>query len=351
MLVAVGALVFVAGFFTAMLLKERGKGLFPSHPFPSAHTRTFTLPLNNPSAVSAKSAHHMRDQDLIFGVVVNGHARAYPRWIMLQYHVANDTIDNIPLLLSQCEVCSSASAFTPVLRGLPYESLTFMVCGKNHGTFSICDNQTISLWQPFTGVAFKGPLKGRRLSRIPVVTQSWKNWKSAHPNTDVILAAENLKQREHSEHKTPPGDPFIPYYFEADANLSDKRLAPNALVYGIYTAADKGFVVPLNSLKKFKVTRREVLGTRYVLVKYDNFAVAAFLAPENEAEYKVVKQKPFVLGDGHGGLWNEFGFSLPESKVRKNLSLADGRLTEWYEWISDCPQSEVIDAKSGLPIH
>ena len=136
--------------------------------------RTYGLPLNNPDAVSPAKAFHMRDEDPVYGVVYRGHARAYPRWLMISYHIANDTIDGSPLMLAQCEVCSSVSAFvpeTPVLNNIP---LVFTACGFHGGTFEMCDDYTHSRWQPFAGKAFRGPLKGvRLLNRIPVVIQTW----------------------------------------------------------------------------------------------------------------------------------------------------------------------------------
>ena len=39
-------------------------------------------PLDHPEYRSAPSATHMRDEDLVLGVVVSGRARAYPSWIL-----------------------------------------------------------------------------------------------------------------------------------------------------------------------------------------------------------------------------------------------------------------------------
>ena len=72
--------------------------------------RFYLLPLNNPSTVPAGMAFHMSEADLIAGIEVNGQRRAYPLWILVAYHVVNDTLDDSPVLLSHCEACSGASA-------------------------------------------------------------------------------------------------------------------------------------------------------------------------------------------------------------------------------------------------
>ncbi len=58
--------------------------------------RFFLLPLNNPGVAPASAASHMEADDLVFGVVVKGQPRAYPRWVMVAYHVVNDTINDVP---------------------------------------------------------------------------------------------------------------------------------------------------------------------------------------------------------------------------------------------------------------
>jgi len=75
------------------------KSLALSSPFP----RFIFLPLNNPGVVPVELANHMDDEDIVAGVVVNGKARAYPLWILVAYHVVNDTIyldpeDLLPLM-------------------------------------------------------------------------------------------------------------------------------------------------------------------------------------------------------------------------------------------------------------
>ena len=78
------------------------KSLALSSPFPMF----IFLPLNNPGVVPVELANHMDDKDIVVGVVVNGKARAYPLWILVAYHVVNDTICEAPVLLAHCEICS-----------------------------------------------------------------------------------------------------------------------------------------------------------------------------------------------------------------------------------------------------
>ena len=81
--------------------------------------RTYTLSLNNPDVVPVSSARHLRPDDVVVGIVVGRHARAYPWWVLSQYHVVNDTVNRVPVYVGLCEVCSGASAFLPVVNRNP----------------------------------------------------------------------------------------------------------------------------------------------------------------------------------------------------------------------------------------
>ena len=114
-----------------------------------AGRRFIYLPLNNPAVVPASMASFMEDDDIVAGVVVNEQPRAYPQWVLVAYHVVNDTIRETPLMLAHCEICSGTSAFDPIVDGLDGKSLSFQIHGIANGTFSVYDYQTHTVWSPY----------------------------------------------------------------------------------------------------------------------------------------------------------------------------------------------------------
>ncbi|MGB1055058.1 MAG: DUF3179 domain-containing (seleno)protein, partial [Limisphaerales bacterium] len=135
-----------------------------------AGNREYALPLNNPDTVSAEQATHLKESDLVIGLSIYGKARAYPWWIMSNFHVVNDTLQvgqqsQLPLMVAMCEQCSGSAAFIPTIPELEDRPLTFQICGVHNGTFEIADFQSQSKWHPFAGEATEGPLKGRRLTQ------------------------------------------------------------------------------------------------------------------------------------------------------------------------------------------
>lgn len=309
--------------------------------------RSFLLPLNNPSTVPAAMASHMEEDDVVAGLVVNGQARAYPQWILVAYHVVNDTINEAPVLLAHCEICSGTSAFQPVVDGFEGGSLTFGQYGPANGTFSVYDYQTKSVWSPFTGRTLQGELNPSRMKRIPLIVEHWGDWVKRFPETDVIFASRLLiEQREHGrgEHNQ-LGAEYIPDGFQRVANMGDERLARNALVFGIANVkGDRAMAFPLGSLKEEDPPLKyEFDGHQYLIKKIGEFGVVAFRLEEGQEgnTYHVVSQTPFRLGDDEGRVWDEFGKSLKEEAGSRQLQMADGYFTEWYEWVSSYPHSEI----------
>ena len=122
-------------------------------PFP----RFIFLPLNNPAVVPADMAPFMKDDDIVAGVVVEGQARAYPQWVLVAYHVVNDTIGESPLLLAHCEICSGTSAFDPMVEAFEGQNPEFSdsrYCQRHFQRLRLSDpDRVVSLHGPGHGGA------------------------------------------------------------------------------------------------------------------------------------------------------------------------------------------------------
>jgi len=60
---------------------------------------------------SADEATWLNDQDIVFGIVINGEARAYPRRIMEVREMVNDTLGGRDLGIPYCTLCGAAQAY------------------------------------------------------------------------------------------------------------------------------------------------------------------------------------------------------------------------------------------------
>lgn len=144
--------------------------------------------LTNPRLIPAAEANYLNDDDLVFGVSINGDVRAYPLRIMDWHEMFNDVIGGVPVSLAYCTLCGSGILFETTLNG---QSRPF-VFGSSGFLYRsnklMYDTSTNSLWNQFTGRPVVGPLTGSgiELRTRPVVISSWSDWQARHPTTRVL---------------------------------------------------------------------------------------------------------------------------------------------------------------------
>ena len=191
---------------------------------------------DNPQVSSAEEATWLKDEDIVFGIEVNGEYRAYPRRIMEVREMVNDTLGGRHLGIPYCTLCGSAQAYftdqlpegidRPVLRtsGLLIRSNKVMY-----------DIKTYSVFDTFLGHAVTGPLaeKKLQLKQATVVTTDWGTWKRDHPETTVLIEALALGRDPDFRNGRDADGPIFPI-----GNV-DPRLPVHEDVIGVITASGK----------------------------------------------------------------------------------------------------------------
>lgn len=145
--------------------------------------------VDNPTVTSAEDASWLRDNDVIFGIVLNGEARAYPLQIMEVREMVNDTLGGRDLGIPYCSLCGSAQAY--FTDGQPNDGARAIL--RTSGLLSrsnkvMFDLNTYSILDAFTGKALTGPLKKQELTlqQATVITSDWKSWRESYPQTTVL---------------------------------------------------------------------------------------------------------------------------------------------------------------------
>ncbi|WP_425404234.1 DUF3179 domain-containing (seleno)protein [Hwanghaeella sp.] len=191
---------------------------------------------DNPPVSSAAEATWLKDEDIVFGIAVNGEYRAYPRRIMEVREMVNDTLGGRHLGIPYCTLCGSAQAYftdrlpdgieRPVLRtsGLLIRSNKVMYDITSHSVFDT-----------FLGRAVTGPLweKGVRLEQASVVTSDWGSWRKAHPETTVLVEALALGRDFDFRNTRDADGPIFP------VGDVDPRLPVHEDVIGVITESGK----------------------------------------------------------------------------------------------------------------
>jgi hypothetical protein len=191
---------------------------------------------DNPKVSRAKEASWLRDEDIVFGIEVNGEFRAYPRRIMEVREMVNDTLGGRHLGIPYCTLCGAAQAYftdrvpsgvkRPILRtsGLLIRSNKVMY-----------DVETFSVFDTFKGHAVTGPLaaKNVQLKQASVVTTNWGTWKKAHPETTVLVEELALGRDFDFRNNRDANGPIFP------VGDVDPRLPVHEDIIGVITSSGK----------------------------------------------------------------------------------------------------------------
>ncbi len=191
-------------------------------------------PLDTPKMLTADEADYLADDDLVFGVEINGDARAYPLRIMGWHEMMNDEIGGVPIALAYCTLCAAAIAFETKAETRD-EPFIFSSSGLLYRSNKLMyDRQTKSLWNQFTGEPVSGELthSGLALKTHPIVTTSWAAWREAHPDT-TVLSQDTGWVRDYGS-----GVTYNEYFASPDlmfpSRIDDERLAKRKdYVFGI----------------------------------------------------------------------------------------------------------------------
>lgn len=143
--------------------------------------------LDNPKMILPDLADYLLPDESVFGIVVNGDARAYPLRIMDWHEMANDVIGGVPVSLAYCTLCGAAIAYDG--RASDGQIYTFGSSGLLLRSNKLMyDRQTNTLWNHLTGEPVMGKLADRDISLrlLPVVLTTWQEWYGQHPDTLVL---------------------------------------------------------------------------------------------------------------------------------------------------------------------
>jgi hypothetical protein len=211
-------------------------------------TRGCIPALDDPAVTSADNGSWYADDRVVFGVVVNGESRAYPKHQMEVHEMINDSIGGRRVGIPYCTLCGSAQAYftdsVPEGIDVPVLRTSGLLTRSNKVMY---DLNTFSIFDTFTGEAISGPLHdaGVVLEETTVVTSTWGDWKQAHPDT-TIVAFDGGIGRTYSLDPLGDRDADGPIFPIGDV---DPRLPVQAEVVGVNTSDGAKIAFAVDRLK------------------------------------------------------------------------------------------------------
>ena len=155
-------------------------------------------PLRQPTMVDAAAADYLADDNIVFGLEVNGDSRAYPKRILGWHEMFVDEVGGVPVAGVYCTLCGTMILYGTEVQGVNHELGTSGFLYRSNKL--MYDRGTQSLWNTIWGKPVIGPLvkEGIELPRMSVVTTTWGEWRRRHPQTKV-LSLSTGHTRDYSE--------------------------------------------------------------------------------------------------------------------------------------------------------
>lgn len=294
-------------------------------------------PLVQPETLSATEADWIADSDVVFGVVVNGEPRAYPKRILAWHELVRDTIGERPFLGVYCTLCGAMIAYDPVVDGTHHRLGT---SGFLHRSNKLMfDEATGSLWSTFEGRPVLGSLVGSgvRLPMLSVVTTTWGAWRARHPAT-TVLSLDTGHARDYGE-----GVAYRDYFATDELMFSvreiDGRLRNKDEVLAIRgPRGGEPLAIEVRHLTWHRVHHDGVGGRRIVVLTDSGGAARVYDAPHA----RIVSYDGNGLArDLAGDRWvvEEEGLRAPDGRWHRRLP---HHRAFWFGWRAAWPATRLV---------
>jgi hypothetical protein len=312
---------------------------YPPYPLPREIQEFECRPLMDPGMVPAAEAGHMRADDVVLGLELDGEARAYPWWIMDNHHVANDTVAGRPVVIVLCEACSTGLALDPIVNG---RRLTFEARYFYQGTLALRDHQTRSTWATYLGKAIRGRLKGAELELLPLFQLEWHAWRDLHPETLVLPDEPGAREGHGSEFTI--GSPLLPEEWGKRPASFDPRLPNYALVLGVVTpTAQRAY--RLSTLREAGGVLDDELGGLPIVAMLHlaegSYGALAFSRVLDGRTLTFEASPEGAVDRESGSLWTARGRAVAGPLAGRQLAFVTSHIAKWFVWAKNYPSIEI----------
>jgi hypothetical protein len=260
--------------------------------------------------------------DIVFGLVENGVARAYPQRILVWHEIVNDDFGGLKLAVTYCPLTGTAIAFE---RG----DTEFGVSGRLVNSNLVMYDRDTDTWFPqVLAIGIQGPHTGSALVERPMVWTTWQRWRDAHPDTEV-LSTQTGFARNYNRDPYGAYNPRSGYYAPDSGTMfplmnEDQRFPPKSVVLGARTS-EAAVAVPLDKLRAAGRLELEA-GSETFTVLHD---------PALDTGYMFRGRTDAQAAIGGSG---PRGVSWPEGEALEPVNSFEAM---WFAWAAFYPETTV----------
>lgn len=272
-------------------------------------------------------------------VAINNERRYYSYQILNWHEAVNDTIADMPILVSHCALCKSSAVYSRLVDG---EERTFEVSGFIYQNNTVLrDRETGSLWLQATGVAISGPSIGQRLDRIPSTVVTWGQWKSAFSD-GMALSVNTGHDFDYGLHPYGGYDTSGGFYFPVQ--FDESALGSKWIVYGVQ--GENGEVAFAKRVLEGFGAQRTTVDERPIVALYDfNNDVVRVFSAEKDGQSLTINYSfdtATFTDTETGSTWNAFGLAIDGELAGTQLERVPTTSSFWMCWSGIFEDTELI---------
>lgn len=294
-------------------------------------------PLRDPKMIRADAAGYLEDDHIVFGLEVNGDARAYPKRILAWHEMFTDTIAGVPVAGVYCTLCGTVLLYETNVDGTQHEIGTSGFLYRSNKL--MYDRATQSLWNTLWGRPVIGPLvgKGIELPRRSVVTTTWGEWRRRHPDT-TALSLDTGHRRDYGE-----GVAYREYFATDELMFTvpklDRRLKNKAEVLTFHPRGDNpALAISADFLMQHPIHIDTIGDVQLVILTDRSGANRAY---QTQGQKFVEWDQDHTAVDDKGQEWTLSESALSTAEGTK-LSRYPAQRAFWFGWYAAYPSTRLV---------
>jgi hypothetical protein len=318
---------------------------------PLLPVRDGIIPIDLPTFETLEEASAwLAENEPVIALEIDGDARAYPLQILTWHEIVNDTVSDIPVVVTFCPLCNSALVFDRRLDGEVYD---FGTSGwLRHSDLVMWDRNTESLWQQFTGEGIVGELAGEQLDFLPSSIISFADFRDAFPD-GTVLSRNTGFGRPYGQNPYPGYDRIgqDPFAF---IGVPDRRLAAMErvvtvslddldLAYPLLELLDTGIIQDTQGGQDLVVFHvggtASALDNAVIFRSEDVGATGVFDPNLNGQKLTFIKDGNAIIDEQSGSTWNIVGQAIEGPLAGEQLTPIVHGDHFWFSWAAFRPDT------------
>lgn len=285
----------------------------------------------------------LREDDVVFGIDVNGDVRAYPQRILVWHEIVNDAFGDLQIAITYCPLTGSPLAFrSHDPGGAP---VTFGTTGKLvNSNLLMYDRRTDSHWPQIFATAIRGSRRGEALEELPLVWTTWSRWRTAHPDSRVLGPNTGFLR----DYGADPYGSYTPLsgYYASDqlwfpVLYRSDRFPAKKVVYGLRHGG-ASLAIPLQEFRGIQVANVTVGGDPLALLYDGTVDTIRAFGRRLEGQTLTLSAQPGRFVDAQTGTtWSAEGVALDGPFAGAALPPVNAFPVMWFAWYAFYPRTAV----------